>query len=63
MYPRLLAEGRGAEAARITLKHQEWLMEIGAGSTAPEKRELDATINPGDYRTESYEIAEEEDGE
>ena len=60
----LMAEGRWAEAARITLKHQEWLMDIGAIERAPEKRELDATINPGEYESESYVVMEEnEDGE
>ena len=60
----LLAEERWAEAARITLRHEEWLMDIGAVERAPEKQELDATINPRDYSTESYTImTKDENGE
>lgn len=51
----LLAEERWAEAARITLRHEEWLMDVGAVERAPEKQEIDQTIRDG-TKTESYEI-------
>ena len=60
----LLAEERWAEAARITLKHEGWLMDIGAVERAPEKQELAATIDPADWQTESYTVmVEDEEGE
>jgi len=59
----LLDEGEWSEAARIALKHEDWLMDIGAVERVPEKREIDAMVNSDDYQSDSYVIVEEEDGE
>lgn len=52
----LLDDERWAEAARITLKYEDWLMDVGAVEREPERKQVAATVREQDLRTDSYEI-------